>query len=291
MAVLSSILSAADVAQATTSLLSAIETGDDDLVCGTQSATATGHAPWPRGAVDHPHVGVRIRKVWMTVTVQFSTIRRVGRSRTKGSSGRLRSFRDSVKRLTKSLSDGEGSRDTQNDEHARRSKSFAPNPVDGRRKFGGSTSHATSSNKRRSKTKSSSPLSRSQITNRNAAGRGRKTDGSPSTYGFSSLDTDGTGNVYVSGRKMKVSLHPTPSKRRTCVKGRSHSQRSLERHRGAWVRRTGEVVRLKDVLEGNRALVTCTSTKRRSPNSASRCSTNGSAWGSSVIRCALGLRD
>jgi proteasome-associated ATPase len=79
----------------------------------------------------------------------------------------------------------------------------------------------------------------------------------PSTYAiFSSLNADGTGNVYVSGRKMKVSLHP--------------SIKSTELRRGQQVilnealnvieakgfELQGEVVRLKDVLESNRVLVT-----------------------------------
>ena len=79
----------------------------------------------------------------------------------------------------------------------------------------------------------------------------------PSTYGiFSSLDTDGTGNVYVSGRKMKVSLHPS-IKAKELRKGQEvilNEALNVIAVRGFDVQ--GEVVRLKDVLEGNRALVT-----------------------------------
>lgn len=79
----------------------------------------------------------------------------------------------------------------------------------------------------------------------------------PSTYGiFSSLDTDGTGNVYVSGRKMKVSLHPS-IKAKELRKGQEvilNEALNVIEARGFDVQ--GEVVRLKDVLEGNRALVT-----------------------------------
>ncbi len=79
----------------------------------------------------------------------------------------------------------------------------------------------------------------------------------PSTYGiFSSLDTDGTGNVYVSGRKMKVSLHPS-IKPKSLRKGQEvilNEALNVIAVRGFDVQ--GEVVRLKDVLEGNRALVT-----------------------------------
>ncbi len=79
----------------------------------------------------------------------------------------------------------------------------------------------------------------------------------PSTYGiFSSLNTDGTGNVYVSGRKMKVSLHPS-IKAKELRKGQEvilNEALNVIEARGFDVQ--GEVVRLKDTLEGNRALIT-----------------------------------
>jgi proteasome-associated ATPase len=79
----------------------------------------------------------------------------------------------------------------------------------------------------------------------------------PSTYGiFSSLNKDGTANVYVSGRKMKVNLHPS-IKPKELRKGQEiilNEALNVIEARGFDVQ--GEVVRLKDVLEGNRALIT-----------------------------------
>jgi proteasome-associated ATPase len=79
----------------------------------------------------------------------------------------------------------------------------------------------------------------------------------PSTYAiFSSLNQDGTGNVYVSGRKMKVSMHPS-IKGKELRKGQEvilNEALNVIETRGFDVQ--GEVVRLKDLLEGNRALVT-----------------------------------
>ena len=79
----------------------------------------------------------------------------------------------------------------------------------------------------------------------------------PSAYAiFSSLNTDGTGNVYVSGRKMKVSLHPS-IKGSAMRKGQEvvlNEALNVIEVKGFDIQ--GEVVRLKDVLEGNRALVT-----------------------------------
>jgi proteasome-associated ATPase len=79
----------------------------------------------------------------------------------------------------------------------------------------------------------------------------------PSAYAiFSSLNTDGTGNVYVSGRKMKVSVHPSINGK-ALRKGQEvvlNEALNVIEVKGFDIQ--GEVVRLKDVLEGNRALVT-----------------------------------
>ncbi len=79
----------------------------------------------------------------------------------------------------------------------------------------------------------------------------------PSSYGiFSGLNTDGTATVYVSGRKMKVSVHPS-IKAKELKKGQEvilNEALNVIEARG--FDGQGEVVRLKDVLEGSRALVT-----------------------------------
>jgi len=79
----------------------------------------------------------------------------------------------------------------------------------------------------------------------------------PSTYAiFSSMNTDGTGNIYVSGRKMKVSLHPA-IKVSELRKGQEVVlNEALNVIEVKGFDSQGEVVRLKDVLEGGRALVT-----------------------------------
>ncbi len=79
----------------------------------------------------------------------------------------------------------------------------------------------------------------------------------PSTYAiFSSMNSDGTNNVYLSGRKMKVSAHPS-IKTKQLRKGQEvilNEALNIIEAKAFDVQ--GEVVRLKDVLEGNRALVT-----------------------------------
>ncbi|MFO0773104.1 MAG: proteasome ATPase [Nitrospiraceae bacterium] len=79
----------------------------------------------------------------------------------------------------------------------------------------------------------------------------------PSTFAvFSCLNDDETATVFVSGRKMKVSMAPSiqPSSLRKGQEVVLNEALNLIEARG--FDSQGEVVRLKDVLDGNRALVT-----------------------------------
>ncbi|HET9131968.1 MAG TPA: proteasome ATPase [Terriglobia bacterium] len=79
----------------------------------------------------------------------------------------------------------------------------------------------------------------------------------PNTYAiFSSMNDDSTATIYVSGRKMKVSLHPSikPQELRKGQEVILNEAFNVIESRG--FDGQGEVVRLKDLLEGNRALVT-----------------------------------
>lgn len=79
----------------------------------------------------------------------------------------------------------------------------------------------------------------------------------PSSYAiFSSINEDGTGNVFVSGRKMKVSIHPSISGSQLRKGQEVVLNEALNVIEAKSFDRQGEVVRLKDVLEGGRALVT-----------------------------------
>ena len=176
----------------------------------------------------------------------------------KRSSGRLRSFRDSVKRFTKSLSDGEGIVTHKNDEHAREVEKLRiqiQSMEEEIRRLYQSRYQLEQTTKQNEKLVATLQEAKSQIEALRA--EVEKLTAPPSTYGiFSSLDSDGTGNVYVSGRKMKVSLHPS-IKAKSLRKGQEvilNEALNVIEARGFDVQ--GEVVRLKDVLEGNRALVT-----------------------------------
>ncbi|HXC62656.1 MAG TPA: AAA family ATPase, partial [Nitrospiria bacterium] len=86
----------------------------------------------------------------------------------------------------------------------------------------------------------------------------------PSSYGiFSSVNTDGTANVFVSGRKMKVNLHP-----RIVAKELKKGQ-ELVLNEALNIVETkgfecqGEVVRVKDLLDNLRAVVTLRADEER----------------------------
>jgi proteasome-associated ATPase len=79
----------------------------------------------------------------------------------------------------------------------------------------------------------------------------------PSSYAiYSSMNADGTANVFVSGRKMKVSLLPAINGKELRRGQEVVLNEALNVIEAKGFDVQGEVVRLKDVLEGGRALVT-----------------------------------
>src|SRR5688572_22481370 len=177
---------------------------------------------------------------------------------TKGRPSRLRSLRDSVKHITKRLSEGDADVIHRNDEQAREIEKLRvqiQSMEEEIRRLYQSRYQLDQANKQNEKLVNTLQEAKAQIEALRA--EVEKLTAPPSTYAiFSSLNQDGTGNVYVSGRKMKVSLHPS-----LMGKGLRKGQEVILNEalnvieaRGFDVQ--GEVVRLKDLLEGNRALVT-----------------------------------
>jgi len=86
----------------------------------------------------------------------------------------------------------------------------------------------------------------------------------PSSYGiFSSWNEDGTANVYVGGRKLKVNLHPSIEPK-TLQKGQElilNEALNVVAVSGFDVQ--GEVVRLKDLLDGGRAIISLRADEER----------------------------
>ncbi len=172
--------------------------------------------------------------------------------------GRLRSLRDSVRRITKKLSDGDGVVIHKNEEQAREVEKLRvqiQSMEEEIRRLYQSRYQLDQATKQNEKLVQTLQEAKSQIEALRA--EVEKLTAPPSTYGiFSSLNKDGTANVYVSGRKMKVSLHPSikPKELRKGQEVILNEALNVIEARGFDVQ--GEVVRLKDVLEGNRALIT-----------------------------------
>ena len=176
----------------------------------------------------------------------------------KESPSRLRSLRDSVRHITNRLSEGETDVIHRNDEHAREVEKLRvqiQSMEDELRRLYQSRYQLDQATKQNEKLVATLQEAKAQIEALRA--EVEKLTAPPSTYAiFSSLNPDGTGNVYVSGRKMKVSLHPS-IKAKALRKGQEvvlNEALNVIEVKAFDVQ--GEVVRLKDVLDGNRALVT-----------------------------------
>ncbi|MBM4122261.1 MAG: proteasome ATPase [Nitrospira sp.] len=176
----------------------------------------------------------------------------------KRSPGRLSTLRDSVKKLTERLSDGESPPVRKNDEYLRESEKLRIQiqaMEEELRQLHHSRYQLEQAHKQNEKLTATLQAAKAQIEALRA--EVDKLTAPPSTYAiFSSLNTDATANVYVSGRKMKVNIHPS-IKAKELRKGQEvilNEAFNVIESRG--FDGQGEVVRLKDLLEGRRALVT-----------------------------------
>ncbi|MGH7164506.1 MAG: proteasome ATPase [Nitrospiraceae bacterium] len=176
----------------------------------------------------------------------------------KRSPSRLSSLRDSVKKLTERLSDGDQDPVRKNDEHSRETEKLRiqiQSMEEELRQLYHSRYQLEQAYKQNEKLTATLQEAKAQIEALRA--EVDKLTAPPSTYAiFSSLNSDSTANVYVSGRKMKVSLHPS-IKTQELRKGQEvvlNEAFTIIESRGYDGK--GEVVRVKDLLEGQRALVT-----------------------------------
>ena len=176
----------------------------------------------------------------------------------KESPSRFRSLRDSVTQITKRLTEGEADVASRNDEHVREVEKLRvqiQSMEEEIRRLYQSRYQLDQATKQNEKLVTTLQDAKTQIEALRA--EVEKLTAPPSAYAiFSSLNSDGTGNVYVSGRKMKVSMHPSidGSAMRKGQEVVLNEALNVIEVKGFDIQ--GEVVRLKDVLEGNRALVT-----------------------------------
>ncbi|OLB03988.1 MAG: proteasome ATPase [Nitrospirae bacterium 13_2_20CM_2_62_8] len=176
----------------------------------------------------------------------------------KRSPSRLSSFRDSVKKFTERLSDGDSGPVRKNDENMREAEKLRiqiQSMEEELRQLHQSRYQLEQAYKQNEKLTSTLQDAKAQIEALRA--EVDKLTAPPSTYAiFSSLNSDATANVYVSGRKMKVNMHPS-IRSKELRKGQEvilNEAFNVIEARG--FDGQGEVVRLKDLLEGRRALVT-----------------------------------
>ena len=176
----------------------------------------------------------------------------------KESPSRFRSLRDSVTHITKRFTEGETDVAQRNDEHVREVEKLRvqiQSMEEEIRRLYQSRYQLEQATKQNEKLVATLQEAKGQIEALRT--EVEKLTAPPSAYAiFSGLNADGTGNVYVSGRKMKVSVHPSINGK-TMRKGQEvilNEALNLIEVKGFDIQ--GEVVRLKDVLEGNRALVT-----------------------------------
>jgi proteasome-associated ATPase len=176
----------------------------------------------------------------------------------KDQSARLKSLRDSVKKITKRLSEGDAGTMQKPDEQAREADKLRvqiQSLEDEIRRLYQARHQADLANKQNEKLVAALQEAKEHIEALRA--EVDKLTAPPSSYAiFSSLNEDGTGNVFVSGRKMKVSFHPAVKNARLRKGQEVVLNEALNVIEAKDFGIQGEVVRLKDLLEGSRALVT-----------------------------------
>lgn len=171
---------------------------------------------------------------------------------------RLRSIRDSVKKITDRLSDGETNTVKKYDEPNReveRLRAQIQSLEEELRRLYQSRYQLEQANRQNEKLVATLQEAKAQIEALRA--EVEKLTAPPSSYAiFSSVNTDDTANVYVSGRKMKVNVHPS-IKARDLRKGQevvlNEAFNVIEARE---FDSQGEVVKLKGLLDERRVLVT-----------------------------------
>jgi proteasome-associated ATPase len=176
----------------------------------------------------------------------------------KRGSSRLSSLRDSVKKLTERLSDGEADPMRRSEEQAREVEKLRvqlQSMEEELRQLHHSRHQLEQASRQNERLSAALQEAKAQIEALRV--EVDKLTAPPSTYAiFSSLNGDHTANVYVSGRKMKVNLHPAIKakelrKGQEVILNEAFNVIEVREYGGM-----GEVVRLKDLLEDHRALVT-----------------------------------
>lgn len=172
--------------------------------------------------------------------------------------GRIHSLRESVKNITRRLAEGDAPLVRNHDESQREIEKLRvqiQSMEDELRRLSHSRHQLEHANRQNERLVTALQDAKAQIESLRA--EVDKLTAPPSTFAiFSTANEDGTATVFVSGRKMKVSAAPA-----IAASGLRKGQEvilneALNIIEARGFDSQGEVVRLKDVLEGGRALVT-----------------------------------
>jgi len=183
----------------------------------------------------------------------------------KKTPGRLSSIRNTVKKLTERLSDDLGAEDTMKDEQEREKEKLLVqlrSLEEEVRRLHQARHQLEQSNRQNERLTDALQDAKAQIEAMRA--EVEKLTTPPSTYGiFTSANKDQTVNVYVTGRKLKVNLHPAINVK-TLRKGQEVIlNEALNVIEACGFDVQGEVVRLKDNLDGRRATITLRTDEER----------------------------
>ena len=183
----------------------------------------------------------------------------------KKTPGRLSSIRNTVKKLTERLSDDHGAEGTMKDEQEREKEKLLVqlrSLEEEVRRLHQARHQLEQTNRQNERLTDALQDAKAQIEAMQA--EVEKLTAPPSTYGiFTSVNKDQTVNVYVTGRKLKVNLHPAINVK-TLHKGQEVIlNEALNVIEACGFDVQGEVVRLKDNLDGRRATITLRTDEER----------------------------
>ena len=183
----------------------------------------------------------------------------------KRGSGKLDSFRNTMKKLTDRLSDHEDSNGRGSQEYEREIEKLEVqihSMEEEVRRLHRSRVQLDQAFKQNEKLVSALQEAKSQVEVLRA--EVEKLTAPPSSFGiFSSLNSDETANIYVSGRKMKVNLHPNISGRDLKKGQELVLNEALNVVEVKEFDSQGEVVRLKNHLGDNRAVISLRADEER----------------------------
>jgi len=183
----------------------------------------------------------------------------------KKTPGRLSSIRNTVKKLTERLSDDHGAEGTMKDEQEREKEKLlvqVRSLEEEVRRLHQARHQLEQANRQNERLTDALQDTKAQIEAMRA--EVEKLTAPPSTYGiFTSANKDQTVTVYVTGRKLKVNIHPAINVKTLCKGQEVILNEALNVIEACGFDVQGEVVRLKDTLDDHRVVISLRTDEER----------------------------